>query len=62
MKVVLVDDLNRETVNDVLLKDNLSLEEANKLAEEYNDTHKNDLYYAIVKEDNYKLYKYDPNF
>ena len=62
MKVVLVDDLNRETVNDVLLKDNLGLDEANKLAEEYNNHNKYSGYYALVKEDSYILYKYDPNF
>ena len=60
MKIVLVDDFNRETVNDVLLKDNLSLEEANKIAEEYNkNTHSG--YFALVKEDTYILYEYDPN-
>lgn len=61
MKVVLVDNFDRESVNDVLLKEDLTLDEANQLAEEYNNEHKNDWYYARVKEDNYKLYEFDPN-
>lgn len=61
MKVVLVSNFDLYTVNDKLLKDNLSQEEANKIAEDYNNSHsENSDYYAQIKDDDYKLYKFNP--
>ena len=61
MKVVLVSNFDLYTVNDKLLKDNLSQEEANKIAEDYNNSHsENSDYYAQVKDDDYKLYRFNP--
>lgn len=60
MKVVLVSNYNLETVNDKLLEENLTEEYAKILASDWNDKHKNNDYYALVKEDDYKLYRFEP--
>ena len=39
MKVILIDNLNREYIEDNLLKDNLSESEARKMADDYNKSH-----------------------
>ncbi len=57
MKVVLVDNLNREEVADVLHKENLSPDMAEIEASEWNRKHYTQFgYYAMVKEDDYKLW------
>lgn len=57
MKVVLVDNLDRETINDVLLEENVTEEQAREIADEFNNTHPVDFsYYAMVKPDDYVLW------
>lgn len=59
MKVIAVDNFDRENVDDVLIKDNLSKEEADKIAKDYNDNIMSDnhpIFYKAV-DDNYKLFK-----
>ena len=38
-KVILVDNLNRESVADILLEDNMDTQSAELKVKEYNDTH-----------------------
>lgn len=60
MKAVLVSNFDLDNVDDILLKENLSLEEATQIADDYNNSHSKDSdYYAIVKNDDYKLYKFN---
>ena len=57
MKVVLVDNLNREYIEDKPYKENLSLDMAEIEASEWNRKHYTQFgYYATVKEDGYKLW------
>lgn len=56
MKVVAVDNYARETVADILVAENLSQEEAEKIKDDYN--HKqgaHPAYWAIVFKDDYVL-------
>ncbi len=57
MKVVLIDNFNREEVSDILLKANLTEEEATEEAEKYNRGHSFGPceWFAVVKEDEYEL-------
>ena len=57
MKVVLIDNFNREEVSDILLKANLTEEEATEEAEKYNRGHRFGPceWFAVVKEDEYEL-------
>lgn len=54
-KLVLVDNYNRESVEDILVEANISEEEAKQKAEEYNKHNSNDCY-AVVRSDDYKLW------
>ena len=57
MKVVLVDNFDREEVSDILLKANLTEEEAVAEADSYNAKHgDNHLWFAMAKDDDYKLW------
>ncbi len=57
-KVVLVDNLDREDVADVLLKEDISQEEAEELADEYNNAHTEmSPYFARAVEDSYRLWR-----
>lgn len=56
-KVVLVDNLNRETIADVLLEGNLTDDEAERKADEYNKSHgPNPSYWARKVDDEYRLW------
>ena len=55
-KVILIDNFNREYVEDKLLKDNLSEIEAKKIANDYNKQHSSNWYwFAKAVDDNYRL-------
>ena len=55
-KLILVDNLNRETVADVLVEDNLTDSDATKKAETYNDEHNGHWdWFAKAVPDDYKL-------
>jgi len=56
-KVVLVDNLNREIIEDKILKENVTEQEAHKLADAYNQKHPHDSWFARVVDDNYKLWR-----
>lgn len=58
MKVVLVDNFDRDYIADRLLADNLTQEDARALADDFNKKHAsyNCPDFAVVKDDNYKLY------
>jgi len=57
MKVVLVDNLNREYIEDKPYKENLSPDMAEIEASEWNRKHFSEFgYYAMVKDDDYKLW------
>lgn len=57
-KVVLVDNFNREHIEDKLLKEELTDAEAESLAQEYNSSHPSNWdYYAVAKPDEYKLWR-----
>lgn len=56
-KVILCDNLDRETVPDELLEDNLTDEDAVRKAEDYNDEHDEfSDYYARAVPDSYTLW------
>lgn len=62
MKVVLIDNFWRESYcyPDKLYKDNLTKEQAKKIADEYNNgCSANSDYYAEVFEDSYELQTYE---
>lgn len=59
MKVVIVDNYDRDTVSDRLLAENLSEKEAREKADKFNNSHPGSEY-AVVKPDDYVLYKYEP--
>ncbi len=55
-KVVLVDNFDRDCVDDFLYKEGLTDEQAQKIANEYNESVGDyDPWYAVVKSDYYKL-------
>lgn len=57
-KVVLVDNFDRETVADILLKDDITDSEASQLADEYNASHgSNWSYFARAVNDDYRLWR-----
>ena len=58
-KLVLVDNLDRENVADILVEENLSEEEAKRKAEEYNNKNNPCAFgwFAKVVSDDYKLWK-----
>lgn len=61
MKVVAVDNFDTELIDDILIKDNLTKEEADKIVKEHNDKmHEHSARYYRAVEDNYKLYKFEP--
>ena len=62
MKVVAIDNYGRETISDVLIKDNLSIEEADALAWRLNSKAGDETpeKYYVVKNDDYELYEFDP--
>lgn len=58
MKVVSVDNFNRESVADELIKENVSKEEGERIVKEQNDKmnpNSSDCY--VLKEDNYRLWR-----
>lgn len=58
MKVVLVDNYDRETVEDLLLAENVSQEEAEQIADAYNEKQTDSApYWAVVKNDDYRLWR-----
>jgi hypothetical protein len=62
MKVIAVDNYGRESVSDVLIRDNLSIEDADALATLLNfkaGDEAPDKYY-VVKNDDYELYEFNP--
>ncbi len=58
-KVIAVDNLNRDYIDDKIVKDNLTNEEAIKIADEYNKSINNTWYYRVVKQD-YPLLSFNP--
>lgn len=57
-KVVLVDNFDRENIPDQLLKDEITEEEANELADEYNRCHQGSYdWYARAVADDYRLWR-----
>lgn len=56
-KVVLVDNFNTETIADKVLKENVTEQEARKLADDYNRKHPGDSWFARAVDDNYKLWR-----
>ena len=56
-KVVLVDNLDREIIEDKILKENVTDQEAEKLADAYNRKHPGDSWFARAVDDNYKLWR-----
>lgn len=56
-KVVLVDNFNTETIADKVLKENVTEQEARKLADDYNQKHPGDSWFARAVDDNYKLWR-----
>ena len=58
-KVILVDNLNRESVADISLEDNMDTQSAELKAKEYNDTHCHSDYgwFARAVEDDYQLWR-----
>lgn len=55
-KVVLVDNFDRGYVDDFLYKKDLTDEQAQKIADEYNESVGDyDPWYAVVRADNYRL-------
>lgn len=58
-KLILVDNLNRESVADVLIEDNIDVESAQVKAKEYNDSHSHSEWgwFAKVVDDNYQLWR-----
>lgn len=56
-KVVLIDNLNREIIEDKILKENVTDQEAEKLADAYNRKHPGDSWFARAVADNYKLWR-----
>lgn len=58
MKVVLVDNFDRESVADLLLAENVSQEEAENIADAYNEKQTDSApYWAVVKNDDYRLWR-----
>lgn len=57
-KLILVDNLNRETIADVLIEENLSDKEATQKADDYNSEHSNRNWdwFAKAVNDDYKLW------
>lgn len=55
-KLILVDNYNRETVADRLLEENLSMTDAEKKANEYNDRNLHGDWFAKAVQDDYKLW------
>jgi|GEM_PF-3293205 len=56
MKVVAISNYSNPTVADVLLAENVSDVEAERVANEFNDKPRDTKYWAVVKSDDYKLY------
>lgn len=56
MKVVGIDNYARDAVADILIAENLSQEEAEAKAEEYNKRGTMAQYYAVVKPDDYVIW------
>jgi len=59
MKVIGRDNYNRDNIDDILVKDNLTEDEANKLAEEMDRSGNPDRSYIAVADD-YELYEWEP--
>lgn len=58
MKIVAVDNFARESVADILIKENVSKEEGEKIVAEQNyGMGDNDPRYYVLKEDDYKLWR-----
>lgn len=58
MKVILVDNFDRESVADVLLEEGLTELEAMEVAEKYNERYPDDWpWFARAVGDNYKLWR-----
>lgn len=58
MKVILVDNYDREHISDVLHAEGLSAEEAERIADEYNVSAF--AWFAKAVPDEYELYKFQP--
>lgn len=61
MKVICIDNFNREHISDTLFRDNLSEQEAMDIAKEQNRKQGEfgDKYFRAVGDD-YKLYRFEP--
>ena len=61
MKVVGVSNFDNESVSHILVRENLTQEEAEKLADEKNaEEGELSTYFYVVKPDDYKLYRWEP--
>jgi len=60
MKIIGRDNFNRDTVDDVLIAENVSGYYAEIIKNYLNADDKNDRYYFDVTEDDYKLQKWEP--
>lgn len=57
-KVILVDNFDRETIADILLKDDISQDEAEQLAKDYNDAHPSGWsWFARAVDDDHRLWR-----
>jgi len=61
MKLIKVDNYNRETFNDILIAEKINEEYTEKIAELFNENPNNPEcdWYRVV-EDDYKLYRFEP--
>lgn len=60
MKIVLIDNYNRENVSDVLIAENVKEYWGKKIVKLLNDKEgENSENYFELKDDNYKLYKFE---
>ena len=57
MKLIKIDGLNRDYIPDVLIKDNLTQEEGNKLLQEMIAKYGSDLVWFELVDDDYRLSK-----
>jgi len=58
MKVVLTSNWDNESIAEITLAENLDIIQAEQKAEEYNaSTTDNSTYYAVVKPDDYRLWR-----
>lgn len=61
MKIIGIDNLNRENINDILICENVHSYYINSIIKILNDGLKNQNgYYCKAVEDDYKLYKFQP--